>query len=242
MVSKQAIFLIGIMLIGSFISAQDMPLVDSISLEIKSNPDSVRIAVSGISDTFTTPISLKIKSLASTSMAAFKEGFDTLFYDLKEELNRDAVLNFVLKPEKPRPLTALDYGFEYGVLLPLEDESKAKRLRQKYINASEIFLITPFTQGLIGKIVLGNDDDGTADALMISGAVLTLGSYFLGKILSSKKQRKIIEYNQYAEEENRLITENNDAIDKEVKLRNQDMMATWQKNAKNTGVVLVTYR
>ncbi len=223
------------------IFAQEPPDSTKISLDLESEPDSVNIIIPNTADTVVTPTSVIVKS-GVLSFEAFKSGYDSLIHEIELESGRSAILRFLLRTNKPIPITAEQLGLEYREELPLREEEEVSAYRQKFINISEMFLITPFSQGLLAKIILGNDDDGSADVLLISGAALTLGTYILGKILSSKRLKDIREYNNFANDENLAVKGYNQEIENKIKAINREKSQTWQEENKNKGTVIVTYK
>lgn len=223
------------------IFSQELPDSTKISLDLESEPDSVNIVIPNTADTAVTPTSVIVKS-GVLSFEAFKSGYDSLIQEIELESGRSAILRFLLRTNKPIPATAEELGLEYREELPLREEEEVRAYNQKFTNVSEMFLITPFSQGLLAKIILGNDDDGSANILLISGAALTLGTYILGKILSSKRLTDIREYNNFANDENLAVKEYNQEIDNKIKAINREKSQIWQEENKNKGTVIVTYK
>lgn len=207
---------------------------------IYSDPDSSQIVLLNSGEEFTAPDSATVES-GVLSFKAFKTGYDSLIQEIEVNPGRQVMLRFLLRANKPMPVTAEELGLEFEPQLPLREEDEARRYRQKFTNMAEIFAITPLSQGILAKIIIGGDNND-ADILLVSGAILVAGSLILGKILYSKKLETIKEFNAFAESENLLAREHNSNIEKTVTSTNQEAMMKWQQNNKNKGTIIITYR
>ncbi len=76
---------------------------------------------------------------------------------------------------------------ELMVTVPLLTEEAALRTQHKYAAMGESFLVFPLAPGVIGKAAFSDDSDFPSDALLISGAVLVVGSYVLSKVLYTRQ-------------------------------------------------------
>jgi hypothetical protein len=207
-------------------------------LIVDSNPDSANILVDGKSSEVTTPYSFSLADTVSL-VEVVKTGYEPLAEKIPLSPGERVIATYLLKAFPPDPITPAELGFEPVPQQPLLDEKAADRLESKFLGLSFTFAIVPFGQGVLAKALLDDDDKGLGDALMISGAVLSAGSYALGKILSSKKRSDIKRKNEIIKIENEAAKEQNREIDKAVKTAYDEAVELWlMENADKGRVVL----
>ena len=84
---------------------------------------------------------------------------------------------------------------------------------------------------------MGPNDNGSADVLLTTGAVLTLSTYIYGKIAAKKKE--IMEFNQMAKEENLIAKKHNLSVDRKLRIEYRKRLKAWEKKNKDRGKVEV---
>jgi hypothetical protein len=207
-------------------------------LLIDSDPDSANILIGGKASDVTTPHSFSPEDTVSL-VEVVKTGYEPLAEKIRLSPGEKVIATYLLKAFPPDPITPEELGFEPVPQQPILDVKAADRLKSKFLGLSLTFAIVPFGQGVLAKALLDDDDKGLGDALIISGAVLSAGSYALGKILSSKKRSDIKRKNEIIKIENEAAKEQNREIDKAVKTAYDEAVELWlMENADRGRVVL----
>lgn len=210
---------------------------DSIVLSVESVPDSAAISVNGKASGRLTPSIFALES-GGNVIEVMKEGFEPLAEKIELMTGRRAKATFLLKSLPPSALVASDLGLEKEAKkIPL-DEMAADRIKAKFNGLTVTFAIIPFSQGLMARLLL-DDQSNPGDILMISGAVLSAGSFILGKVLSSRKRSMIIKQNEIINQENLEIDQRNKEIDKLVREKNDEMVQDWLSKNSGKGKVIV---
>jgi hypothetical protein len=214
--------------------------VDSVAypMRILSSPDSGFITIdSGASDSLTPAVYSLLPG--KYAIEVFKDGFEPLQYDLIYSSSHPGALNFILKPLAPEPVVAESLGLEYFPVVPLQDERIADEQMQKFSSMSELFLIVPLAQGLVARALLAEEDKQVANIMIASGVVLTAGSYLLGKLVSNRTRKRIIEENAEIESQNARAQVANRDVDREVREFNAQMQQQWKEENSDRGRVEV---
>ena len=230
-------FILTIVIFPVIIPAQNLPDSGKITsnVEITSIPDSVWIRIDEKPDSMITSFEISLSS-GENLIEAFKDGYEPLQHTLEISTVRNLSLNFILKTSRPLKFDADMIGLEYKTDLPILDEKQAERLKKRYMNLAESFAIIPLGQGVLAKIILGNDNSG-ANAFIIAGVSLTAGSYLLGKYLSARKLKNIRERNEEIVELNYQAKEHNKSVRNQIKMKNDEIANKWVSDNKGRGIV-----
>ncbi len=207
-------------------------------LIVDSDPDSANILIGGKASEVTTPYSFSLADTVSL-VEVVKTGYEPLAEKIRLSPGEKVIATYLLKAFPPDPITPAELGFEPVPQQPILDEKAADRLKSKFFGLSLTFAIVPFGQGVLAKALLEDDDKGLGDALMISGAVLSAGSYALGKILSSKRRSDIKRKNEIIKIENEAAKEQNREIDKAVKTAYDEAIELWIEDSADKGRVII---
>ncbi len=205
---------------------------------IESDPAGATILVDGVSVDTVTPVELMLP-LGERMIEVVEENFEPLSRPVSVDSMHKIIMRYVLRPLPPSDLTADSLGLFYDMELPMLEEERAELLRNQFNAFAETFAIIPFGQGLLAKILLSKDDQATANALVISGIVLSGGSYILGKILSARKLRFIRAQNEEIEAYNVRVKENNLEVDRAVQEANKEAYKKYLNDTKGKGRVKV---
>ncbi len=208
------------------------------TVTILSDPDSASVIIADST--------IKIIDSASFSLPVgqheievFLEGYEPLKYQFDLVPTRSISLLYKLRINKPASVTADDLGYEQQIIKTTKSEETALRMKETYNSMAETFMIIPFGQGMLARIFMGKDSRTTANVLIISGAVLTSGSYLLGKYLSKRKRKQIKAYNEMVLQENTLAKEMNNQIVRTVRETNNTAHEEWERANRNRGKVEV---
>lgn len=211
-------------------------VMNPVNVNITSQPENIKILLKNKSDTITTPDSVSLLP-GTLSFNAFCEGYQSLVTNYELAANDNVSLEFLLKTNKPAKITILDLGLEYKPILLERSEREANVIRSKYTALAEMFVIFPLTQGILAKLILDNDNDKDADILIISGAVLSVGSFLLGKILHKKRKKYIQRYNEQLIFDNQLARKFNSDIDMTIKTQNTENLKQWELENNDKGII-----
>ena len=206
-------------------------------LIVDSDPDSADILIDGKRVEFTTPHTF---SLIDTFclIEIVKAGYEPLAEKIQLFAGEKLLSTFLLKALPPPPITSEELGLELLVEQPLLDERAADRIKTQSNSLSLTFAIVPFGQGVLARTLLSEKDKSLGNTLMISGVVLSAGSYALGRVLSSKKRSDIRRKNEIIKSENEAAKEQNREIDKAVKSAYDEAVAQWLIDNTGRGKVL----
>ena len=207
-------------------------------IQIQSSPDSAYITIDSADADSVTPAVYSLLP-GKYAIEVFKDGFEPLMHDLNHSSSYPGTLRFILKPLAPQPMVAESLGLGYFPVVPLIDERVADDQMRKFSSMSELFLIVPLAQGLVARALLAEEDKDVANALIISGVVLTVGSYLVGKLVSNKTRRRIIEQNIEIESQNARAQLANRDVDRSVREHNAQMQQEWRDENSDRGRVEV---
>lgn len=208
-----------------------------VKLVLNSDPDSGTIVFGKKEIDDKTPAYMYVRP-GEYSFIVSKEGYEPLMSLVKIEPEIPISANFKLKNFKPAPVTSDSLGLSYMVQKPMLSLKSTANIRKKYNALAESFAIFPLAQGILARLVVDKSQYGKTDGLIISGVVLTLGSYLLGKILYKKKRKYINEENERRILENAQVESNNQTVDQAVREENAARLKDWQKNNRNRGEVI----
>lgn len=209
------------------------------AVTVESDPDSASILVDGTAVDMVTSAQLNLV-VGERTVEVVVADYEPLAQAVTVDSMHRSIMKYILRPLPPPELTAESLGLVYDVQLPKLDEAKAAVLRQQFNSMAETFAIIPLGQGMLAKVLLDSDDQGTANVLVISGVVLTVGSYLLGKALSAKKLRKIKLENEEIEAYNVRAAEHNNEMDRTITTANKDAYKKYLDDNKGRGRVQVT--
>ncbi|MDH3891916.1 MAG: PEGA domain-containing protein [candidate division Zixibacteria bacterium] len=209
------------------------------AVTVESEPDSATIMVDGRAVESVTPAQLDL-AVGERMVEVVGPGFELLSKTVTVDSMHRTIMKYTLRPEPPPELTAESLGLVYDDQLPKINEEKADMLRRQFNSMAETFAIIPLGQGLLASVLLDSDDQGTAHALIISGVVLTAGSYLLGKTLSARKLRNIQSENEEIDSYNARADAHNFEVDQAVNAANKEAMKKYQIDNRGRGRVKVT--
>ncbi|MEE8577889.1 MAG: PEGA domain-containing protein [candidate division Zixibacteria bacterium] len=224
--------------IEPIIPTDTLPVAGTGSVRLLSVPDSSTIMLDQELLAQPTP-TLTILSSGKHSLEILREGFEPIEHSLELEPDSTVSLIFKLRPLPPPKPSAEELGMAYEIETPLQDEALADEQMKKYVALTETFAIIPLAQGVLAKLTLDEDSKEAADILIISGTVLTAGSYLLGKFLSKRKRRQIITYNERTSAANIQAAERNALVDIAIRETHAETLKTWREETKGKGVVEV---
>lgn len=199
------------------------PVADSVSIQITSSPDSVSILLDNKLLKSVTPSVLRVIS-GKYLIETFQEGYEPLAQKIDISGGQKASMNFMLKKLPPPRITANSMGLEIKKMPTTRNESEAAEIRKWWGGLAETFAIVPLGQGVIAKLILDDDSQKEADVLIVTGAILTIGSYLAGRFFSFRRRQQILA-------ENNLIIKAND----DIRLLNRDI----EKLVKDSNSVLI---
>jgi hypothetical protein len=168
------------------------------------------------------------------------EGYQDLNQNISIEPDKNISLKFRLAFSQPVGLTAQDLNLEYMPIIPLKNEMDAANQKEMFNNFAETFALMPLGQGILARLLLGNDTEASANILIAVGAGLSAGSYILGKILPKRKLAKIREFNKEAASINNEAKFHNEEIEIEVENRNTELLEKWMMENQNRGTVEIS--
>lgn len=226
--------------VDPFESRFDSLSIDSaaINLVITSSPDSASIYLESKGTESVTPAGFTL-SPGKYTLEVVRENYEPLAQNITLQMGTDVTVGFILKAFPPLPLTAESLGMEYKPIIKPRDLGEADAVMQRYSRLAEVFAIIPFGQGLLGKFLASESNQKEANILLISGAFLSIGSYTIGKIASSRKRKKIEKHNLIAKEENELIMQENKEIDQLINEQNRLAVDRWLSENSGRGKVVI---
>jgi len=212
---------------------------DSVHILVVSEPAGGSIFLQNQATDLVTPAQVKVLP-GEVQVEVMLEDYEPLAKRVRLVGGQMATIRFVLKSYPPQPITAESLGLERHSLEPLLDEKIAKQVEDKWLNMSEIFAVVPLGQGIIARFVLPSDQHASANAMIMSGAILSLGTYLVGKTVGRRKMSDIRRRNEEIPAENEAATSHNLEIDQAVKAANDEAMRRWTSQNSARGTVSVT--
>jgi hypothetical protein len=213
------------------------PVLSQGTLIIRSNPDSAHIMINNELLENTTPTQLSLNS-GDYKIEVFKDGLEPLPYNIKIDPQYITSLDFILRAEFIANVVPESLGLAYKILMPLTNVQVVNTYKKRFNDLTESFAVFPLGQGILAKMMLGNEQSETTDVLIISGVVLTAGTYFLGKIFTSRKHKNIIEENARITEFNAYAAQGNNEIDIEMEAYTTSLYDQWEIENKERGKVI----
>lgn len=210
-------------------------------LLVTSEPTHAKIHLGEEQERLHTPAELNLRP-GDYSVSVSTEGFEPLTHQLSLRSGHSLSLGFLLKENQPAPVSAEEMGLEYKPVIPPINEEQADQLRRRFYSMAETFAIVPLGQGVLARMVIGEDGKREANALIITGAGLTIGSYLLGRIISARKLTRIRSRNEAIVVENKLAKEHNKGIDQIVREKSTEIETKWQAENQNRGRVVIRDR
>lgn len=204
-----------------------------------SDPPGGTVTLDGATLEGVTPMTLQVNT-DSFTVEVYKDGYEPLVSDLMFAEQQRLQATFILKAFQPAQLTSDSLGYTMENEIPLIDMRKAEQIENEFTGMAESFAIFPFAQGLIAKLILDKDDQKEANVLVISGAVLSGGSFLLGKILGKRKRNQIEKENEFINNQNAEIQKSNKEIEELVKEQNTARKKQWRLDNANRGVVEIS--
>ncbi len=167
-------------------------------------------------------------------------GYSPLVHELRLAPGDTITLHFILLAEKPVPPAAEELGMDYQPVVPLVPEEQALTVRKKYNTMAEIFAIIPLAQGVMAAVALGGGEDYFTSELVIVGAALSIGSFVMGRIMSSRRMSQIKRENEATVIENNESERHNNEVKLEIRRTHAQAMREWQAEAQWRGRVEIT--
>jgi hypothetical protein len=122
---------------------------------------------------------------------------------------------------------------------PLLSEELALDTQRKFNSMAETFLVVPLAPGVIGKMAFPDDSNFPVDALLISGAALVAGSFFLGQFFSSRELKSIKEINAERTLANQRAQNHNKMVERAMADHEAEVIQ-WMEEAEGRGKVVRT--
>ncbi|MBI5266501.1 MAG: hypothetical protein HY851_04630 [candidate division Zixibacteria bacterium] len=167
------------------------------------------------------------------------DGYEPLSYELRCG-NADSVsLTFILRTEAPPLIVAESIGLAFLPIQIVLDSAAADQRMKSYANATEMFMVFPFGQGVITKVLGGDTYRKESNVLIISGAVLSVGCFVAGKVLSGHQRSSIRAKNERINRDNNTALLHNREVDRKVQIANRERKIRWDRENKSRGLVNV---
>lgn len=214
---------------------------DSAVLVVVSDPVGASIFHNGTEIDAVTPASFSVKA-GDHAILVMLEGWEPLDYQFVVEAGETATLSLVLLALPPPPFEAASLGLEYLAVKPIIDEAVAAKLRERWSDWSEAFAVVPLGQGVVARLVLPEEHAGAANAMILSGAALTVGSFLMGKFLGKRKLAWIKAYNETVPAENETAKRHNREVTQMVNDAYDAAVMTWEEQNINRGEASVSYQ
>jgi hypothetical protein len=211
---------------------------DSVRLLVASEPAGASIFVQNQSVGLTTPGTI-YRLPGETLVEVMLEGYEPLATRIKLDLGQTITLHFMLKSFPPPPLPVESLGLAKLPILSLMNEKIAEQAKKKWSNLAEIFAIVPLGQGILAKLLLPSEQQNSANAMIISGVVLTVGTHIVSKAVGKHRLRWVRQRNQEIPAENDSAARHNAEIDKMVTEANEQATDRWLRENEKRGVVTV---
>lgn len=220
-------------------TAQQAANVDSAIIIILSEPEKASIFLNNKETVMLTPAELKLPVGEYVIELVFAD-HDPLATRIKLAKDQTVTATFPLKPFPPPPVTPDQLGLKIIPSKPLLDEQIAARLKKRWRSVTETFLIVPLGQGLLAKLLLADENQSEANALILTGVGLTVGSYLLGSVFHRRKLHQIRKRNEEIPLENEQAKAANLKLDELVKSSNTDLVKNWLLECEGKGKVKIT--
>lgn len=213
-----------------------LDICPSIPVLISADPESALVIVDGNDSGIRAPVMFSLSG-KQHNIQVSADGYEPLSYQLQCVVGDSVSLLFTLRTLTPPLLVAESLGL---VPLPPQvvlDSTAPDRKMKSYSNAAEIFTVFPLGQGIITRVLGGDAYRKEADALIISGAVLSFGCFIAGKVLSGHQRSSIRAKNERINRENNTVLLHNQEVDRKVKLANRERKNRWETENKRRGRV-----
>ena len=123
--------------------------------------------------------------------------------------------------------------------IPLLEEKLAKEKQAPYSTMSEIFLVFPLAPGVLGMVVSEGEGQFPAEVMIVTGLVLSIGSYLLGQYVLSRELENIRALNDERRAANMRVKDHNILI-KKAMADHERAVKTWLEESEGRGRVIVT--
>jgi hypothetical protein len=213
--------------------------VDSVLLSITSTPDSGMILVDGIGLDLKSPGRIVVPA-GEHVVEVYLSGYEPLADTLEIESGQALNLDFLLSPLPPQPMAAESLGLLRLPILKPIDEKHADRVKAQWTALAEAFAVMPLGQGVVARIALSEDHRTQANALILTGIGLSVGSWIASKILFKRKLRQIRRRNEEIPGENRAAQRHNLEVEQLLAEANASAVDEWLEASMGTGKVTVT--
>jgi hypothetical protein len=122
--------------------------------------------------------------------------------------------------------------------IPLLEEKLAKEKQAPYSTMSEIFLVFPLAPGVLGLAVSEGEGQFPAEVLIVTGLVLSVGSYLLGQYVLSRELDNIRALNDERRAANIRVKDHNILI-KKAMADHERAINIWIEESEGRGRVIV---
>lgn len=219
-----------------FVPIDTTALSGQVVLMLTSDPDSAEIYLDGKKLPMLTPSIVPLDT-GSHRIELYRDSFEPLAKSITIGTDESRAVKFILRSLPPEAATLESMGLERSMVSPLMPIDAADKTWNMYRGLAEAFAIVPFSQGVLAKILGSSSTDKEANLLIAIGAGLTGGAYILGKVLSSKKRKHILETNETIKEANRKAQVENKDLENMVRSQNRSDIEKWEKENRTRGRV-----
>ncbi|HWR82150.1 MAG TPA: PEGA domain-containing protein [Candidatus Deferrimicrobium sp.] len=209
----------------------------SIPVLISADPESSVVIVDGNDSGFRAPVMFSLSGKHDIQVVA--DGYEPLSYRLECTSGDSVLLLFTLRALSPPPLAAESLGLAMVPQQAILDSTAADRRMKSFTSAAEMFAVFPFGQGILTRLLGGDAYRKEANALIISGAVLSVSCFIVGKVSSGHQRSNIRAENERISRENNAVLLHNQDVDRKVKLANRERKSRWETENKRRGLVKV---
>ena len=224
--------------LASRVFVENPPGIQTVPFKIDSDPGSAVILFNDDTLEVATPAELFVQG-GVTRFEVVKEGYQPMVSTIDFEMAKNVSAMFKLRIEEPAPVTPESIGLVYLEKKPMLSTKLADKVRRNYYSLSETFFVFPFCQGLLAKIVVDDSQQESANALLLSGIVLSGGTYLLGRIFSKKKLNYVFAENERRTVNNMLADQTKIDNDKILRDKNLENYRNWTSENSDRGVVIV---
>jgi hypothetical protein len=211
---------------------------DYATLILTSDPDSANIFINDRTDLVVAPDTI-VYPTGEYNFISEYSGYKELNHIMTLRKDLTYSINFIMQTSQPDPVSAQDLGLEYMESAQLMNAELAKIQQERLMDLTETFMVIPLGQGILARILLGENDRTSANILIGSGLALTAGTFLLSKILIKRKLDNIQEHNKNANEQNKEAQNHNKTVDEQVAAENDRILTTWLEENNGRGEVIV---
>jgi len=127
---------------------------------------------------------------------------------------------------------------EMMATIPLLEEKLAYEKKKRYDAMAETFFVFPLAPGILGMAVSEGDDQFPAEAFLIGGFALVIGSYLLGNHFYKKERERIRVVNDERRAVNMRVKNHNKLV-KQAMADHEKAVSQWAMESEGRGRVVV---